>query len=190
MAAELQAVVLGRMSQVQSTACRLRTANVARLSDTRSLSRPVSALNDIYTYANIHINIEIQHNMFIIVTTLFVLYKLLWALSGGMLVWLSVWGEVQICMWLSRCHCHSLCLARLIQMGFTFLVLPFWYWLTWVVPDKIQKSRKTICVCACAVRVNINVPQHPLCDYYEIFRVCGQFQDGLTVIVFLLLFFF
>jgi len=29
-------------------------------------------------------------------------------LSGGMLAWLSVWGEVYICIWPSRCHCHSL----------------------------------------------------------------------------------
>ena len=27
-------------------------------------------------------------------------------LSGGVLAWLSVWGEVQICIWPSRCHCH------------------------------------------------------------------------------------
>jgi len=32
-------------------------------------------------------------------------------LSGGMLASLSVWGEVQICIWPSRCHCHSLSLA-------------------------------------------------------------------------------
>ena len=32
-------------------------------------------------------------------------------LSGGMLVWLSVWGEVQICIWPSRCHCDLLSLA-------------------------------------------------------------------------------
>jgi len=32
-------------------------------------------------------------------------------LSGGMFAWLSVWGEVQICIWPSRCHCHSLSLA-------------------------------------------------------------------------------
>jgi len=24
--------------------------------------------------------------------------------SGGVLVWLSVWGEVHICIWPSRCH--------------------------------------------------------------------------------------
>jgi len=32
-------------------------------------------------------------------------------LSGGMLTWLSVCGEVQICIWPSWCHCHSLSLA-------------------------------------------------------------------------------
>jgi len=35
-----------------------------------------------------------------------------------------------------------------IQIGFIFLVLPFWYQLTRVVPDKIQKSHKMfVCVC-------------------------------------------
>jgi len=32
-------------------------------------------------------------------------------LSGGMLAWLSVWSEVQICISPSWCHCHSLSLA-------------------------------------------------------------------------------
>jgi len=32
-------------------------------------------------------------------------------LSGEMLLWLSVWGEVQICIWPSWCHSHSLSLA-------------------------------------------------------------------------------
>ena len=32
-------------------------------------------------------------------------------LSGGMLEWLFVWREVQICIWPSICHCHSLSLA-------------------------------------------------------------------------------
>jgi len=32
-------------------------------------------------------------------------------LSGRMLAWLSVWGEVQICTWPSWCHCHPLSLA-------------------------------------------------------------------------------
>ena len=32
-------------------------------------------------------------------------------LSGGVLAWLSVWNEVQSCIWPSWCHCHSLSLA-------------------------------------------------------------------------------
>ena len=53
-------------------------------------------------------------------------------LSGGVLVWLSVCSEVQTCIWSSWCHCHSLSLASVKSR----LVLPFWYWLTWVVPEK------------------------------------------------------
>ena len=45
-------------------------------------------------------------------------------LSGGrVLAWLSVYSEVQTCIWPSWCHCHSLSLAcSKIQTGFTFLV--------------------------------------------------------------------
>jgi len=50
--------------------------------------------------------------------------------SGGMLVWLSVWSKVQTCIW--PCHRHSLSLASVKSR----LVLPFWYQLTWVVPEK------------------------------------------------------
>jgi len=53
-------------------------------------------------------------------------------LSSGVLAWLSVWSEVQTCIWPSWCHCHSLSLASVKSR----LVLPFWYRLTRVVPDK------------------------------------------------------
>ena len=53
-------------------------------------------------------------------------------LSGGVLAWLSVWSEVQTCIWPSWCHCHSLSLAPVKSR----LVLPLWYRLTWVVQDK------------------------------------------------------
>ena len=53
-------------------------------------------------------------------------------LSGGVLVRLSVWNNVQTCIWPSWCHCHSLSLASVKSR----LVLPFWYRLTQVVPDK------------------------------------------------------
>ena len=39
-------------------------------------------------------------------------------LSGEVLAWLSVWSEVQTCIWHSWCHCHSFSCFR--------LILPFW----------------------------------------------------------------
>jgi len=54
--------------------------------------------------------------------------------SGGMLAWLSVWGKVQICIWPSCCHCHSLSLASVKSR----LILPFWYRLT---------GKTGVCVC-------------------------------------------
>ena len=65
-------------------------------------------------------------------------------LSGGVLAWLSVWSEVQTCIWSSWCHCHSLSLASVKSR----LVLPFWYRLTRVVPEKrVVKTRACVCVC-------------------------------------------
>ena len=49
-----------------------------------------------------------------------------------MLVFLSVWSEVQTCIWPSWCYCHSLSLASVKSR----LVLPFWYRLTRVVPKE------------------------------------------------------
>jgi len=48
-------------------------------------------------------------------------------LSDGMLAWLFVWVKVQIYIWPSLCHCHSLSLAPVNPdwfslPGFTFLV--------------------------------------------------------------------
>jgi len=48
-------------------------------------------------------------------------------LSGGVLVWLSVWSEVQACIQPSWCHCHSLSVASVKSR----LVLPFRYRLNW-----------------------------------------------------------
>ena len=69
-------------------------------------------------------------------------------LSGGVLAWLSVWSEVQTCIWPSWCHCHSLSLASVKSR----LVLPFWYRLIWVVPNKRLLNG---CVCVC-VRCILN----------------------------------
>ena len=65
-------------------------------------------------------------------------------LSGGVQAWLSVWSEVQTCIWPSWCHCNSLSLASVKSR----LVLPFWYRLTRVVPDKGPLNG---CVCVCSV---------------------------------------
>jgi len=65
-------------------------------------------------------------------------------LSGGVLVWLSVWSEVQTYIWPSWCHCHSLSLASVKSR----LVFPFWYRLTRVVPDKVPLN---VCVCDCVL---------------------------------------
>ena len=65
-------------------------------------------------------------------------------LSGGVLAWLSVWSEVQTCIWPSWCHFHSLSLASVKSR----LVLPFWYRLTWVVPEK-GPLNGCVCVCVC-----------------------------------------
>jgi len=67
--------------------------------------------------------------------------------SGGVLVWLNLWSNVQTCIWSSWCHCHSLSLASVKSR----LVLPFWYRLTWVVPEKGPLNE---CVCVCVV-VNV-----------------------------------
>ena len=66
-------------------------------------------------------------------------------LSGGMLVWLPVWSKVQTCIWPSWCHCHSLSHASVKSR----LVLPFWYRLTWVVPEKGLLNG---CVCVSVYR--------------------------------------
>ena len=53
-------------------------------------------------------------------------------LSGAVLAWLSVWSAVQTCIRPSWCQCHSQSLPSVKSR----LVLPFWYRLTRVVPDK------------------------------------------------------
>ena len=73
-------------------------------------------------------------------------------LSGGLLAWLSVWSEVQTCIWPSGCHCHSLSLASVKSR----MVLPFWYRLTQVVPDKGPLNG---CVCKCVVQILDNFLQ-------------------------------
>ena len=85
-------------------------------------------------------------------------------LSGGVLVWLSVWSEVQTCIWPSWCHCHSLSLA-LVK---TRLVLPFWYRPTQIVPEKGPWNG---CVCVCEYYITYKIYKVPL---YRINHECQQ----------------
>ena len=107
-------------------------------------------------------------------------------LSGGVMAWLSVWSEVQTCIWPSWCHCHSLSLASVKSR----LVLPFWYRSTWVVLEKGPLNRCVCVVCeavACSGEVSYGVcwwvlrprtaphclfAQH-LCDVFHL-----RWQDG------------
>jgi len=82
-------------------------------------------------------------------------------LSGGVLAWLSDWSNEQTCIlvWLSWCHCHSLSLASVKSR----LVLPFWYRLTRIVPDKGLLNG---CVCVCVpifVRI-FYLPHYSACS--------------------------
>jgi len=66
-------------------------------------------------------------------------------LGSGVLAWLSVWSEVQTCIRPSWCHCYSLSLASVKSRS----VLPFWYRLTRVVPEKGPLNGMCVCVCDC-----------------------------------------
>ena len=66
--------------------------------------------------------------------------------SGGVVAWLSVWSEMQTCIWPSWCHCHSLSLASVKSR----LVLPFWYGLP---GSPGQRAIKRMCVRVCVYSV-------------------------------------
>ena len=58
-----------------------------------------------------------------------------------MLAWLSVWSDVQICIWPSWCHCHSLSLASVkSRLVFTFLVPAH-------LGSHGQRAVKRVCLC-------------------------------------------
>jgi len=66
-------------------------------------------------------------------------------LSGGLVAWLSAWSEVQTCIWPSGCHCHSMSLASVKSRQ----VLPFWYRLTRVLPEK---GPLNVCMCVMEIK--------------------------------------
>ena len=71
--------------------------------------------------------------------------------SGGVLASLSIslerGADLHMASW---CHCHSLSLASVKSR----LVLPFWYQLTRVVPDK---GPLNVCVCVLTGRLGVSV---------------------------------
>ena len=87
-------------------------------------------------------------------------------LSGGVLAWLSVWSEVQTCIWPGWCHCHSLSLASVKSR----LVLPFWYRLTRVVPEKGPLNR-CVCVCMCVSTVTRSWILSVICVTCRVWRM-------------------
>ena len=94
-------------------------------------------------------------------------------LIGGVLAWLSVWSEVQTCIWPSWCHCHSLSLASVKSR----LVLPFWYWLTRVV---LEKGPFNGCVC-------VLLPQHLLQDVEISDHSVGTYHPDKTGIIYIMM---
>jgi len=88
-------------------------------------------------------------------------------LSGGVLAWLSDWSKVQTCIQPSACHCHSLSLASVKSR----LLFPFWYRLTWVVPDKGPLNG---CVCGCIIIIII------INEYYYSAMESKKYQQHLT----------
>ena len=79
-----------------------------------------------------------------------------------MLVWLSVVSKMQTCIWPSWCHCHSLALASVKSR----LVLPFWYRLTRVVPEK-GPLNMCMCVCSNTKRLSCRFMSRSMCCKLE-----------------------
>ena len=75
--------------------------------------------------------------------------------------WLSVWSEVQTCIWPSWCHYQSLSLASVKSR----LVLPFRYRLTWVVPEKGPLNGCVLFMCRCLFSTVLSHTR--LCAFYN-----------------------
>jgi len=99
-------------------------------------------------------------------------------LSGGVLAWLSLWSDVQTCIWPSWCHCHSLSLASVKSR----LGLPFWYRPTRVVLDK-GPLNGCVCVCVCVVAIRLDWLQYSIqIQYkYNTKHQLIQYTQGVTV---------
>ena len=93
--------------------------------------------------------------------------------SGGVLMWWSLWSKVQTCIWPSWCHCHSLSLAAVKSR----LVLPFWYRLTRVVPEK---GPLNVCVCVCVLLIYLHSVTHDY-DVHWLYTDADGMHVGVLV---------
>jgi len=93
--------------------------------------------------------------------------------SGGVLMWWSLWSKVQTCIWPSWCHCHSLSLAAVKSR----LVLPFWYRLTRVVPEK---GPLNMCMCVCVLLIYLHSVTHDY-DVHWLYTDAGGMHVGVLV---------
>ena len=88
--------------------------------------------------------------------------------------WGYVWSEVQTCIWPSWCHCHSLSLASVKSR----LVLPFWYWLTWVVPEK---GLLNVCSSSCSSSSSSSSSSNTSFNAADIFFTCAMLWPCICV---------
>ena len=95
-------------------------------------------------------------------------------LSCGVLEWLSVWSEVQTCMWPSWYHCHSLSLASVkSRLVFTFLVPAH--------PGSPGKRVvKWVCVCCCAEGHTTQCCEAVTCSWWHTWQRSYQLSAGLV----------
>ena len=78
-------------------------------------------------------------------------------MSGEMLAWLCLSQGANLHMAQLMSSPLTIFCSSKSRLVLPFLILPFYCWLTWVVPDEIQEGHKTVvCVCAC-VCVNMNI---------------------------------
>jgi len=98
-------------------------------------------------------------------------------LSGGVLVWLSVWGEVQICICPNRRHLPltTSCSSK------SRLVSPFCYRLTGVFQDKIQKNHKTIVHRVPKLATPLQISWCKIVNTWQIFTKCETFMETIIL---------
>ena len=95
-------------------------------------------------------------------------------LSGGVQALLSVWSEVQTCIWLSLCHCHSLSLASVKSR----LVSPFWYRLCSPGQRAVKRVRVSLIVAVFAAQ-SVDGRRSQLCGSTgQHRRRCEPFSRG------------